>query len=230
MFAVMVAVDNAADDKISLAITFVTFITFSYFRTISFYLFQIRNRHLYASTIEDIINLYDRLVQLNQTTRRLFNPQFSRICGIRLLGWSIQTVLMLSNIFVYGNSFDVDGEELRRLMISVSFELYTNVVKTIFTNIYFGCMLLMLQFYCVINENVEEIMRSVGYVDRVHGGRYKMSMQAYCDYSDRLDQMSDMFARVTRCLKMMIALFSAQLLMLFMDTFSRILYQVGMFV
>lgn len=229
IFAILVAIDASADDKLTLAIIFRMSIVFSYCRTIDFYLFQIRNRHLYAATIEDITNLYHRLMRLNQT-RRLFDIKFARICGIRLLGWSIQIVLMLSNIFVYEHMFSKEGYDYRRRLISVSLEVYTNVVKTFFTNIYFGCMLLMLQFFCVINENVEEIMKSVGYVDRVKDGRYKMSMQAYCDFSDRLDQISDMFDRVTRCMKMMIALFSVQLLMMFLDTFSIILFQVCMFV
>lgn len=225
IFAVVVAIDSTADDKLTLTIIFLMSTIFSYCRNIDFYLFQIRKRHLYASTIEDITNLYDRLERLNQTTHRLFNPQFARICRIRLLGWSIQIVLMLSNIFMYKNTFAVDDENYQRRLIAISLEVYTNVVKTIFTNIYFGSMLLMLQFFYVINENIVEIMRKVGYVD-LQGGRNKMSMQSYCNFSDRLDQMSDMFERVTRCLKIMIALFSVQLLMMFLDTFSIILYEV----
>lgn len=230
IFAIVVAIDASADDKLTLAIIYRMSIVLSYCRTIDFYFFQIRKRHVYAATIEDITNLYDRLTRLNQTTRGPFDSQFKRICRFRVLGWSIQIVLMLGNIFVYENTISIDGEDYHRRMISASLEVYTNIVNTIFTNIYFGCMLLILQFYYVINENVEEIMRSVGHVDRVQGGRQKMSMQAYCDFSDRLDQISDMFERVTRCLKMMIALFSVQLLMTFLDTFSIILYEVRVFV
>lgn len=231
VFAIVVAIDTSANDKIILAIIFRMSVVFCYCRTIDFYLFQIRKRHLYAATIEEITNLYHHLVRLNKTTSRLFDPKFVRICCIRFVGWSIQILFTLSNIFVYGKTFTANGEDdYLHLMISVSFEAYTNIAKMIFTNIYFCYMLLMLQFYNVINENVEHIMRSVRHVDRVQGGRYKMSMQAYCDFSDRLDQMSDMHERVTRCVKMLIALFTVQLLMMFLDTFSIILYEVRLLV
>lgn len=225
IIAIQNAIEVSITNKLILMLIFRLKIVVGFARTALLYIFQIYNCKSYINFLKESVFIHSHL-------NKLFSPghfmdkRIAKCIRTKMGLWLFQTIFMLSNVLAYihiFNGFSLSWK-YETSLFSVCYVILSNIVKTTINNIYFASMLIVMQFYTVVNKKVSKIMQNV--LQMGEDGKSKLKMQAFCDFSDELDRISNIFDDVTTFLNKQLRFFSLQLLLLIIDCFCSVLYEV----
>lgn len=220
------AIQDSVLDKFILMLFFRLRLTVGFVRIVLIYIFQFFNYKSYINFLKEAFFIHSHLNKMFPPEH--FVDKFVWKCFMTKIGmWIFQIFLMLSNLFVYIQILvDRRISDYGSSLLSVCYMISSNIIKTSISCIYFGSMIIIMQFYNVVNKNISKMMHNVLQMDKLQG-KNKIKMQVFCNFSDELDRISKIFDHVTSFLNKQLQFFTMQLLLLIIDSFCCILYEVS---
>lgn len=213
------------NDKMIISIIVVIAAMFSIVRTIGIYVIQYCQHNLHIRLIDEANELYNQFMEI--FSGQIFvNRSFIGYYICKTVFFIIQAIVIMLPIRNYIPNISQEKNIFDMSLYISFFMAYSSIVRSIITSYYFCGMLVVMQFYQKINE---EILRLVSAIDTVEINKKnkQMKLQIYFDLSDRFDVMTCMFDRVTDFMNKLNGAFSINLVMAVMECFLTILYEVG---
>lgn len=214
--------------KLVVSLMFMLEISFSLFRTIVAYSFQIINRNNYLKLIDQTIVLINQLKAISHNFV-LFDRIFEK-CYLSRLCIIIAQMIFMGSI-MYSYKIDLFEEKFvgrEFTYLTICWFVYNTILKTSLISVYFGFCLLVAQFIRIINRNLKKIAKSIASVNVSKGiGRRAMKIQYYCNLSDECDKIKLILNGVLVFYTTINEFFSFQLIMSIADAFIEILSDVN---
>lgn len=191
--------------------------------TVFMFYFQVIQRHGYVRIINKIVTLNELIKTQTAEKTTFFDPCCQKLYWTRIAVALVQvSVLMVSLIGFIGQ---LAGDSWLIPTLFFIFVLYTHTVHIIFSLIFIGSMMVMLQLYRDVNGKIEQLIDVVLTVQGSDIGGHGR-MQRYCDLSDGLDVMAQLYERVTDISLDMMRFFGIHLLLDLLNAFTNILFTV----
>lgn len=210
----------ARDDKFVGFIIFLIQILVTASATSILCFFQVIHRHDFVRRINKCVEL-NKLIKSKTLNQHAFLDQFCiRVSNIRMCVSLFQVAILM--LPMVGES--IDGQDAYRLL-TFFFVSYTHCIRTIYDFMFFGGMLIVLQFYRDVNCRIKSIMSDTEHLQTSDFGFHRR-MQVYCDLSDELDIMAQLYEQVTDFVLDLMKFFEGLVLVEIITAFVNILFGV----
>lgn len=181
--------------------------------------FQAKHRNDYVRLINKSVALNKLIAAQIPKRSEYFDPVCQRKYNRRMLVALLQTTVLVLPLTIMVNQL-----KSGRIFMFV-FVLYTHLIRTIFGVAFYGSMLVVLQLYRDVNGRIERLIDDMIKVQVNVGSGFK-KMQRYCELSDALDVMAQLYDQVTNLLNELVKFFGTLLLVELINSFLNVLYGV----
>lgn len=193
-------------------------------RTTILYGMQLMFRKRIVSVINDAIALW-HYISKRWPAKQFFDAFFIKHYKSRMIWLLVEIIILIV-------SYKFTAFEYRLKMGSnVAFvyaviNMYNHLVSSIITGVfYYGGMLVVLQFYRILNEQVLHWMESIKTVEDRKANHIRM--QFFCEISDNIDEASIFYSDITEYTGKVNRLFQFQIIMTVLASFFLITSNVS---
>lgn len=209
--------------KVITNLVFLMQIILSGYRVIDFYIFQLINRKRYVLLIDKVVGIGSQLKKLYGSERFMIDETIKIQCFYKFCLVLIQICLMLSTLYTYKRII-LDTEQQTSIFTSAIIYTYSNILKMWLLTFYFGCFIVILQFYRCINQELWKIVHSI---NRINSFGKTMKIIIYCDLIDKTYGIADVIDKVNDLCNEFVIFYSLQILLALLDNCFTILYEVS---
>lgn len=197
--------------------------SFTIIRTTLLYGLQIIYRKQIICVINDAIQLW-YYISKGWPTKQFFDRFFIKYYKSRIIWLIIQIIILIIAHKFYVDEHDIiyDLNYSNKFLWHSIIYMYSHIVSPIITGIfYYGGMLIVLQFYRILNEQILLWMSSIKNVDNRKATSH-MRMQFFCEISDNIDEASIFYSDITEYTAKVNRLFQLQIILTVMSSFFLI--------
>lgn len=182
------------NQKETIILVFLLQVACSAVRIGAIYLSQIFNS-------ETLSNFFNRSVQIHEmfAKGKTWNPFFDSKLSTRCLSKFISAIFQFVFMIVSSPGFILvtrSSENFLLLLASFTLILYSHMVMTLSTGIYFSGMIVLGQFYKNLNRRISNLNRKISILRSKSNG-VPVGMQMFCNMSDELDELTDLYRDIT---------------------------------
>lgn len=182
--------------------------------------FQVIRRYDYIRLINKSVALSKLIADQTPPRSAFFGLTCQRLYKTRIAVALLQTAVLFLPLTLLVNKLG-NGR-----IIFFSYVIYTHTIRTIFGVAFYGSLLVVLQFYRDVNLRIESLIDEMMEV-QVNVASIYGRMQRYCDLSDAIDVMAQLYEQVTGLLNELMRFFGVVLLVELINSFVSVLYGVS---
>lgn len=184
------------------------------FCVILIFLLQIFQRNKFIFFINEANKIYNHIYEFkNLKIRPFLDKKCSYLLMTKILSVFSQFLITITSLCLSNYRGNIFIEYfIRTLNI-----FFTDILTIIFSSLYFFAMIVALQFFRHLNKKLIETMKMIREIST--NEKSKMKMQQYCNMSDVLDKLANLYGRISFFVENINGLFSLSILLTILNAF-----------
>lgn len=220
----IIATENKHNDKSVRIVISILETLISVLRTTLLYGMQLWFRKKIVCVINDAITLWHYILK-RWPAKQFFDAFFLKHYKSRMIWLLIEIIILMISYKFNADEYRLKSESDLAYVYAV-INVYNHLVSPITTGVfYYGGMMVVLQFYRILNQQVLSWMESIKTVEDRKANHSRM--QFFCEISDNIDEASIFYSDITEYMGKVNRLFQFQIILTVLASFFLITSNVS---
>lgn len=180
------------NDHVTMVIVIVIANLINTFKTMWLYICQILNHKKLVKLINDAFKLRKIIMKYFAINGALLDKHCRKMTHTRIMLTVVQILLSFGGL---GGVYMAHGFSVV-FYVDLVLAMLTDILYMLFACVYFGSMMLVLQFYRYLNKELKIAIKQIPNITLNYQQQDMIKTQMYCDVSDTIDQIANFYDEI----------------------------------